>query len=378
MKPGSGNGLGDTPSLALDLDKVRANCGRLRGHLARHGVMLRPHAKTAKSVEVTRIALDAPSGPVTVSTLKEAEHFFAAGFSDILYAVGITPGKFERAAALRRAGCDLKLVLDNEPAARALCAFCQAQEVSLPALIEIDTDDHRAGVPATASGLPGLGILLAERGLLAGVMTHAGNSYGSRSTDEIRDWARREREGILQAASRLRDAGLEVPMVSLGSTPTAFFGDDFAGVTEVRAGVYMFFDLVMAGLGVCAPEEIALSVAVSVIGHQADKGWIITDGGWMALSRDRGTQQQAVDQGYGLVCDEAGKVLPGVLMTDANQEHGILARRDGQPLDPALFPLGRVLRILPNHACATAAQHGGYHVLENGSLTRFWERFHGW
>src|SRR3546814_5431242 len=122
----------------------------------------------------------------------------------------------------------------------------------------------------------------------------------------------------------LRDAGLPCPVVSVGSSPTAHFARNLDGVTEVRAGVYVFFDLVMAGIGVCTLDDIALSVLTTVIGHQHDKGWIIVDAGWMALSRDRGTQSQRVDQGYGVVCDEAGSPLPGLLVTGANQEHGIV------------------------------------------------------
>ena len=135
----------------------------------------------------------------------------------------------------------------------------------------------------------------------------------------------------------------------------------------------------MAGLGVCAIDDIALSVLVSVIGHQREKGWILTDGGWMAVSRDRGTARQAIDRGYGLVLDVDGGLLEGFVISDANQEHGIVSRNDGGPIDWAGVPVGARLRILPNHACATAAQHSAYHVI-NGSrevLAR-WERFGGW
>ena len=99
------------------------------------------------------------------------------------------------------------------------------------------------------------------------------------------------------------------PVVSVGSTPTATFVENLDGVTEVRAGVFLFQDLVMAGIGVCKLEDIAVSVLVSVIGHQPEKGWIITDGGWTSLSRDRGTSSQPVDQGYGVVRDVAGSAL---------------------------------------------------------------------
>ena len=152
----------------------------------------------------------------------------------------------------------------------------------------------------------------------------------------------------------------------------------FAGVTEVRIGVYVFHDLVMAGLGVCRVEDIAISVLGSVIGHQREKNWILTDAGWMALSRDRGTAKQKVDQGYGLVCDINGRPVDDLIVVDANQEHGIVARRGGGDIDFARFPVGTLLRILPNHACATAAQHAEYRVLRKGVPSETWERFGGW
>src|SRR5690606_5767754 len=102
-------------------------------------------------------------------------------------------------------------------------------------------------------------------------------------------------------AEVLREAGHECPVVSVGSTPTAFSETSLEGITEIRAGVYMFFDLVQAGVGVCQVGDIALSVLATVIGHQNEKGWIIVDSGWMAMSKDRGTASQAVDQYYGVV-----------------------------------------------------------------------------
>ena len=191
--------------------------------------------------------------------------------------------------------------------------------------------------------------------------------------------ARRERDAAVHAARRLRDAGFEAPVVSVGSTPTATFAEGLAGVTEVRAGVFVFFDRVMAGIGVCRTEDIALSVLATVIGHQPDRGWALTDAGWMALSRDRGTAKQNVDQGYGLVCDAAGHPIPDLVVVEANQEHGIVAHRSGEPAKLPHLPVGSLLRVLPNHACATGAQHGRYHVLgADGAVAESWERFSGW
>ena len=168
-------------------------------------------------------------------------------------------------------------------------------------------------------------------------------------------------------------------MVSVGSTPSATFARQLDGVTEVRAGVYVFQDLVMAGLGVCAVDDVAISVLGTVIGHRKDAGWIITDAGWMAMSRDRGTSAQPVDRGYGVVCDADGAVLEELVMKSANQEHGIIARTDGAPMDFAKFPVGSQLRILPNHACATAAAFDAYAVVRGSQdVVDRWERVNGW
>ena len=366
----------DTPALLLDHARLERNCAAMRDRLRPHGVALRPHVKTAKSVEVAQRALDAPSGPITVSTVREAEYFFDHGFRDILYAVGMVAHKVPRLAVLVRRGARVSAIVDSVEAAQALVTACAKAGVRIPTLIEIDSDGHRAGVPPASARLLEVANTLGAS--LHGVMTHAGESYGCTTVDGIRDMAHREREAVVSSAAALRAQGHASPVVSVGSTPTATFATSFEGVTEVRTGVYMFHDLVMAGLGVCAIDDIAISVLGTVIGHQPERHWIVTDAGWMALSRDRGTAKQKVDQGYGLVCDAEGAPFDDLIVVDANQEHGIVARRDGGPIDLARFPVGSLLRILPNHACATAAQHGEYHVLKDNVRVESWERFNGW
>lgn len=367
----------ETPLLVLDAAKMRANIARMNAAARRHGVTLRPHLKTGKSVEVARAMTKDWPGAVTVSTLKEADAFFAAGYRDILYAVGIAPNKLAHAARLVWEGADLTLILDSVEAARAVAAFARGNDVRLPVLIEIDSDGHRAGVrPDDVATLTAVARELPD---LRGVMTHGGGSYNATSPEGLTAHAELERAGAVRAAEALRAAGFACPVVSVGSTPTALFAANLDGVTELRVGVYVFHDLVMAGLGVCAVEDIAIGVLTSVIGHQAERGQLIVDAGWMALSRDRGTQGQRVDQGYGLVTDAAGTPLGDLIVTAANQEHGIVARRDGGPVDVDRFPVGTLLRVLPNHACATAAQHGAYQVVDGGdAITATWPRFGGW
>ena len=369
----------ETPALLLDLNRLDSNIRRMQTQLAPFNVTLRPHVKTNKCLEVTQRFFTDTRGPITVSTLREADFFLAAGFIDILYGVGIAPNKFAHAARLIEQGAQLKLVLDNLDTARLLAEFAQGSGQTFDVLLEIDCDGHRAGLEPDSPLLVTLAQQLAGSGVrVCGVMTHAGNSYDSLTVDDILAYARQERAAVIDAARRLEEAGFALSVISIGSTPTALFTEDLSGITEVRAGVYAFFDLVMAGLGVCTVDEIAVSVLTSVIGHQADKGWLIVDAGWMALSRDRGTAKQRVDQGYGIVCDVSGQPIGDLIVSAANQEHGIISSRSGSP-DPALaLPVGTQLRILPNHACATAAQHPGYHVLSEGQHVDHWPRITGW
>lgn len=362
-----------TPSLVLDEAIMARNIARLTDRAARLDVVLRPHMKTAKSVEVAmRLTGHAP-GPITVSTLKEAERFYEAGYTDILYAVGIAPQKLDRVVALRAEGCDLVVILDNSEQAKAVA------QANVPALIEIDSDGHRGGLRPDDPALIDVGRILNDVTCLRGVMTHAGESYTVRGTAAHAEFAELERLAAVTAADALRGAGLPCPVVSVGSTPTAHAVRDLGGVTELRAGVFMFFDLVMAGIDVCTFDDIALSVLTTVIGHQPTKGWTMIDAGWMALSRDRGTAAQEVDQGYGLVCDENGRILPDLIVGSANQEHGIVSLRPGAKGPMPDLPVGTRLRILPNHACATAAHHDRYITLPHrGGPIEIWHRFGGW
>jgi D-serine deaminase-like pyridoxal phosphate-dependent protein len=377
----------ETPALVLDRDKLDRNLARMREHLTSLRVSLRPHVKTAKSIDVVRRALEVQPGipdagcAITVSTLKEAEYFLSNGITDILYAVGIAPNKLAHVADLMRRGANMKILLDSADAADTVAAKGEALAVEFAALIEIDSDGHRSGIKPGDPRLVDIGARLHGKAgsRLAGVMTHAGDSYNCGGIEEIRAMAERERAAVIACAKALDAAALPCDIVSVGSTPTATYAERMDGVTEVRAGVYMFFDLFMTGLGVCGIDDIALSVLTSVIGHQPDRNWIITDAGWMAMSRDRGTAKQRVDQGYGVVCDLAGRPIDELIVADTNQEHGIIADRNGKAIDLSRFPVGTLLRILPNHACATAAQHPQYHVIAGEPVVEAtWPRFSGW
>jgi D-serine deaminase-like pyridoxal phosphate-dependent protein len=369
-----------TPVALIDVARMTQNINRMQAQINRFGVAFRPHVKTSKCVEVTDAQLRAGAQGITVSTLKEAEQFFDSGIRDILYAVGIAGNKLPQAASLQAKGCDLKILTDSVASAQAIADFAQTRGIIFKVFIEIDTDDHRSGIKPDAASLLDVAKVLAEGGMvIQGVMTHAGSSYDLNTAEALVQMAEQERFGCVHAAQRLRAAGFSCPVVSVGSTPTALAATGLDGVTEVRAGVYVFFDLVMRNVGVCQLDDIALSVLTTVIGHQEEKGWAIVDAGWMAMSRDRGTQKQVTDYGYGQVCEAAGDVISDYVISGANQEHGIISRVGSPDIDIVKrFPVGTQLRILPNHACATGAQFPEYQAVDTQGDVKTWSRFYGW
>jgi D-serine deaminase-like pyridoxal phosphate-dependent protein len=371
----------ETPSLILDRKKLINNITHIHKRMNKLGVNLRPHGKSAKNINVINFALEGQSGGIAVSTLKEAEYYFNKGITDIVYAVGIAPVKLNRITCLIRKGAQITIILDSIEQVKFVAKKGKESGLKIPVLIELDCDGHRSGVTLEDPLLLDIGHLLnSEEGvILVGVLTHAGESYHCKSVEEIRTLAKTERNVAVKCSEKLRQNGLPCPIVSVGSTPTAIFAENLTGITELRAGVFMFYDLVMAGLGVCKKTDIAVSVLTSIIGHQKRKGWVITDAGWMALSRDRGTASQKVDQGYGMVCNAEGLAINNLIVSGVNQEHGIIEDRIQKELPWESFEIGRMLRILPNHACATGAMYDRYNVIDGSrEIVDVWNRVNGW
>jgi len=358
-----------TPCLVLDRGILNRNLASMSALLARRNVALRPHMKTAKSIDVAHLAIEGQPGGITVSTLAEAEYFAAHGITDILYAVGITPQKLEQVAKLNAAGAQIMVVTDDAATADAIAARPRPPRV----LIEIDSGEQRGGVAPDGVALLDLAARLGP--CLAGVMTHAGHSYAGRGVADMIRIAETERGAITHAAARLREAGCQVDVVSAGSSPTARHAEGFAGVTEVRAGVYMFGDLFQAEIETHGFDQIALTVLASVIGRRP--GHVVIDAGGLALSKDRSTEAAAQDFGFGLALDVEGQRAYGnSIVRRAYQEHGMIEVDPGAPID---LLVGGKLRIAPNHACMTAAAHDRYFVVDGGQdVVAVWNRVNGW
>ena len=244
-------------------------------------------------------------------------------------------------------------------------------------MIEIDSGEARGGVGPDSELLLELAARLGPS--LTGVMTHAGHSYAGRGVREMAAIAEAERGAVTRAAARLREAGHTISIVSAGSSPTARHAENFAGVTESRAGVYMFGDLFQWEIETHGADAIAMTVLASVIGRRLDSspGRILVDAGGLALSKDRSTEATPHDFGYGLALDIDGtRRFGNAIVRKAYQEHGVIELDPAYPVD---LPIGAKLRVAPNHTCMTAAAHDRYFVVDGEQdVVAIWHRVNGW
>ena len=366
-----------TPSLVLDVERVKRNARKIGQRLKDWGVNLRPHIKTHKSVEVARIQTEGHSGAVTVSTLAEARAFAEHGFTQITYAIPIEPGKFNKAIELSRKCDDLALITDDVDMPGLLNEQAKNENVTLSVFLKVDSGYHRCGVePTTPEALEiPRRITDASNLRFAGILTHAGHSYNSRTHEEVLKVARTERDVMAEFGNTLRQEVGEVPIVSVGSTPTITTVDHLDGVNEARPGNYIFFDAFQARLGSCKLEDCALTVLASVVHRDASRRKVIVDAGAIALSKDRGPVELDPGCGYGKVVDLEGNDL-GLVVNEMSQEHGVLLASNDNIFDR--LKIGTRVRIVANHSCLTAAQHAYYNVLEGDRIVDQWKIHTGW
>jgi D-serine deaminase-like pyridoxal phosphate-dependent protein len=366
-----------TPSLLLDVERVHRNAGRMSARMKSFDASLRPHVKTHKCVEVARIQTEGHAGGITVSTLAEARAFAARGFRDITYAVPIEPGKFDEAIELAKSCERFSLITDDRETPRQLGASARRAGLTLDLFLKVDCGYHRCGVepdrpealeiPRAISDAPNL--------RFAGILTHAGHSYHARSREELQAIASHERDLMTEFAARLRADGVEVPCVSVGSTPTITHVEHLAGVDEARPGNYIFFDAFQATLGSCDFGDCALTVLASVVHRDRARRKVVLDAGAIALSKDRGPVEFDEGCGYGRVLDLEGNDTRS-RVGSLSQEHGEVFVEDEATLER--LSVGTRVRVLANHSCLTAAQHSHYNVLEGGSVVDRWEIQRGW
>jgi len=343
----------DTPCVVVDMDRLERNIAAMALAARRAGVRLRPHAKTHKIPEIARLQIAAGASGMTLAKLGEAEAFADAGLGDFFLAyplVGETKAR-RLLALMERAR--VVVGVDSVEGAQSLASVVGPTGRRLDVRIEIDMGLRRTGV------LPENAIDLARaiaplRGLrLRGIFTHAGQAYAEPTADKVAAVGRDEGTVLVRCAEALRAAGFEIEDVSVGSTPTAAASMSIAGVTECRPGTYVFNDATQVGLGICQPEDCALTVLATVVSvPAADR--VVLDAGSKTLSSDI---QRPTGDAYGMVAGGRGRLVR------LTEEHGVVA-----PAPGTTWHVGERVEVVPAHVCPVVNLHDRLVAVRGGRV----------
>jgi D-serine deaminase-like pyridoxal phosphate-dependent protein len=349
-----------TPALTVDLDALEKNLNRGAELCRRQGVGLRPHTKTHKTAEVSRLQMAHGAVGLTVAKVGEAEVMAAAGLDDILVAFPIMgEEKLRRLAGLARARRVL-IALDSEAAAQELSRAVAAQNASIGVLVEFDAGARRCGLdpgPALVAlakameKLPGL--------KFRGLMSFFGNVWGT--PEQRRAEAEHVAERVARGLAAFREEHMPVEIVSGGSTPSAEFAHLIPGLTEIRPGTYAYNDLNTYHQGACSLEDCAVRVVTTVV-STAVPGRAIIDAGSKTFSSD--LLGSGPKSGYGYVVE-----APDAPIIKLNEEHGHLDITQSQHQ----FHVGEVVTVIPNHVCATVNMHDEILTLRQGEAVGCWK-----
>lgn len=350
----------ETPALLLHLDVVERNLSHMAGRARSLGVALRPHAKTHKCMELGRRQLALGAVGLTVATLAEAEAFVAGGITDLTWAFPLDAGQLPRVRRLAE-HATLRVVVDDLATARALAGS------GLHVWLKVDCGYHRAGVdPGSPHALDVARELGAERGItFDGILSHSGHAYRTTSRAEAAAVAEEERRVMAWFAELVRQAGVPVRGVSVGSTPAMAAAADLTGATEARPGNYVFYDRTMVLIGCCEQDAVGVTVLASVVSHQPGAAHVVTNAGALALSKDPGPAHVG-PHAFGAV-----RGHPELTVASLSQEHGVVRAPSPAVIERRLR-VGERMEIIPNHSCLTVAQFDEYHVVQDGRLVDRW------
>lgn len=347
----------DTPALVVDLDKMEANIEKMVERARKAGIKLRPHTKTHKSPYIALKQLEAGASGITVAKLGEAEVMRKHGIRDILIAYPIIGehklSRLERLAA----DTDVITALDSVDVGRGISSIGEKLGRKLPVYVEVDTGLHRCGkAPGeeTVRLIDSLTVLPYLE--IRGIMTHAGHSYKADTRERLKTIAHEEGELLVKTRNMVSEkVGLDIPEVSVGSTPTSLYSGEVAGVTEMRPGTYVFNDATMMALGLVDREDCALTICATVVSKPSPER-IIIDAGSKTLTSDKG----ALSEGFGIVGS-----APSVKVSWISEEHGVIDTTSGLRAE-----IGDVVEIIPNHVCPAVNLADELTGVRNGQIEK--------
>lgn len=350
----------DTPALLVDSERLERNLAQMAEQILPHGKALRPHAKTHKTPEIARLQIAAGAVGLTVAKLGEAEAFAEAGLTDFFVANQIVgAAKTERLLALARRA-DVLVGVDSLAAALPLSDAAHRAGQRIRVRIEVDSGLHRAGLRSTAEVVAFAAQIVALPGLtLEGFFTHEGHVYRTDTAHRAEACAA-VGQTVREVADALRQAGLPCETVSVGSSPSAEYMVQEAGVTEVRPGVYVFSDQMQTDLG-APPDACALTVLATVV-SRPDATTAIVDAGTKSLASDRSAAPETRYR-HGRLLD-----APDVSFDWASEEHGHLNLAESA-FRPAV---GERVRVVPYHACTCVNLHESLYVVRGEEVLAEW------
>jgi D-serine deaminase-like pyridoxal phosphate-dependent protein len=349
----------DTPSMVVDESILHRNIAEMAALSRSLGVALRPHIKTHKTPQIARLQLAAGAIGVTCAKLGEAEVMADAGVEDILIAYPLVgEAKIHRLLALMERA-RLIVALDSREAGEALAAALAAEDRTLDVYVEVDTGQHRAGALSGEEAVA-LALDLARLPALRviGVMTHEGHA-NAQPRETIEEVALDAGRKLVATAEGIRRHGLELPVVSVGSTPAASITPTVPGVTEMRPGTYVFKDASAFRYGVFGPDRCAARILATVVSHPAPDRAIL-DAGSKALSLDKTPSHP----GHGYIVGHEAAVIDRL-----SEEHGVVIL---PPEDPGLR-IGERVEVIPNHICPTVNLEDELVIVRHGRVTDVWK-----
>lgn len=327
---------------------------RLQGTLLHTGLKHRPHVKTHKSVALAKKQLAAGAIGITVAKLSEAEVFVRAGIQDVLVAYSLVgEDKWQRFAALHRVA-RMMTTVDSPVVALGLNQVGVDSGKRVPVLMEIDGGAHRGGRQDGADALAFAQYVSQLPGLhLVGLLTYVGQIYDSQSQADRVASVKRESALLRGVADVLRDADIALEMISAGSTPGSYVAEYLQGITEIRAGNYLFNDVSGLETGLVQVTDCAMRVVSTVIATPV-RGRATIDAGTKTLSSDRAHLRE----GFGVVVGR-----PDVLIHGLNEEHGLLSYDSTIALT-----VGDRIEVIPNHACVLSNLNGVLYGVRQGKV----------
>jgi D-serine deaminase-like pyridoxal phosphate-dependent protein len=349
----------ETPVPIVDLDVLAANLDRMASYAALHGLALRPHVKTHKSPRIAAEQIRLGAVGLTCATPRELEVMSDVSHDLLLAYPPIGAAKLERILSLPRS-VSLTVALDSRAALGQLAAAAKVARREIGVYVEADLGMHRVGVQTEETAVA-LARLVATHPPLrfAGLAFYPGHIRQSVQEQDADLVALRER--LARLIDALDRAGLEPPVVSGGSTPTAWRAHEIEGITEVRPGTYVYNDRTTAAIGACGWDDCALTVLATVVSTEVP-GQAVIDAGAKALGREPMRGTDAAD-GFGALLDR-----PEVAVVRMSEEHGILdlSRTDWRP------EVGDQVRIVPNHVCIVVHLNDVIYGVRNDVVETSW------